>query len=194
MIGLKSIADILTFSRIIISAILAWLGWSQGEGGLSLVCVLMMISWTSDILDGFLARRSRIQLTTWIGDHDLFFDMAVALGLLIFMTVAGFINTSISIFYILGWTFIFWILSILPVLGKLFQAPIYAWLVFIAFRYEPLFGCLIVIFLLIVIVITWPRFPQDTVPSFLSGFSDDRSSRDGSQNDLNGAENPENGK
>lgn len=55
-------------------------------------------------------------------------------------------------------------------LGKLFQAPIYAWFIFVMFQHAPIYGWMIVIFLLFAIGFTWPRFPQETVPGFLSGF------------------------
>jgi hypothetical protein len=193
MIELKYLADILTFSRIFIAAILAWLGWSYGYEGLRQASLLMMVSWASDVLDGSLARRSRVSIDTWIGNHDLYFDMSVAIGLIIYMTAGGFINTSVSIIYILFWILLFWRFGILSVLGKLFQAPIYAWFFFITCQHEPVLGWLMAIFLVIVIVITWPRFPQDTIPSFISGFINEHYSSDGSQNGQNGTIHPENG-
>jgi hypothetical protein len=104
------------------------------------------------------------------------FDMAVAVGLLIFMTASDLINLSVSIVYVLGWIFLFWRFGILSMLGKLFQAPIYGWFIIVTFQNEPLFGWLMVIFLLLAIIFTWPRFPQATVPSFISGFDTNHSS------------------
>ena len=170
MIAMKYLADFLTFSRLLLATCLAWLGWSRGADGLQLAALLMIVSWASDVIDGALARRSRVSFRTWIGDHDLYFDLSVAVGLLIFMTAAGYVNTSLSIIYILFWSILFWRLGRLSVLGKLFQAPIYAWLIFNTFRFEPFFGWMILIFLFFVIGFTWPRFPKETVPDFLSGF------------------------
>jgi len=170
IITLKYLADFLTFSRLFIAAIIAWLGWSRGVDGLQIASVLLLISWASDVFDGSLARRSRVTIRTWIGNHDLYFDMLVAVGLLIFMTAAGYINTSMSIIYILIWVLLFWWFGMLSVLGKLFQAPIYAWFIYIMFEHAPIYGWMTVIFLLFAIGFTWPRFPQATVPSFLSGF------------------------
>ena len=170
MIALKYFADFLTFSRLFIAALYVWLGWSRGGDGLQIAAVLMIVSWASDIFDGALARRSRVTFRTWIGNHDLYFDMLVAVGLLIYMTAAGYIHTSMSIIYILIWISSFWWFGILSVLGKLFQAPIYAWFIFVMFQHAPIYGWMIVIFLLFAIGFTWPRFPQETVPGFLSGF------------------------
>jgi cardiolipin synthase len=170
MVLLKYLADFLTCSRILISGLLAWIGWSQGAYGLQLASILMLASWTSDVLDGSLARRSRMLYSTWIGNHDLYFDLAVAAGLLIFLTASNFINPSISIIYFLCWIFLFSRFGILSALGKLFQVPIYGWFIIVTFQSEPLFAWLMMIFLLLVVIFTWPRFPQDTVPSFVTGY------------------------
>ena len=170
MIAMKYFADFLTFSRFLLAACLAWLGWSRGADCLQLAALLMIVSWASDVIDGVLARHSRVSFRTWIGDHDLYFDLSVAVGLLIFMTAAGYVNTSLSIIYILFWSILFWRLGILSALGKLFQAPVYAWFILNIFRYEPVIGWMILIFLFFVIGFTWPRFPKETVPDFLSGF------------------------
>ncbi len=52
----------------------------------------MIANWTGDLLDGRIARRSRMVDHTWIGDHDLEVDMAVSTGLLVYMQQSGFVN------------------------------------------------------------------------------------------------------
>lgn len=170
MISMKFIADILTTSRLVITIILIWIGWTRGAECLYLASICLLVSWTSDVLDGSLARLNKTHKSTWIGNHDLYFDMAVSIGLLIYLTESNFITPSISIIYLFGWIFIFWRFGILSALGKLFQAPIYAWFIVITFQNQPLFGWLLVILLLLVVIFTWPRFPQDTVPDFIKGF------------------------
>lgn len=169
MVGMKYLADFLTLSRLFIFALLVWLGWSTGIEGIQIAAIFIIYSWTSDMLDGYLARRSRTDLKTWIGDHDLYFDMLAAVGLLIYLTSAGFINVSMSIIYILIWVILFWWFGLLSALGKLFQAPVYAWFLYIVFLNAPIYGWAMVIFLLLAIVFTWPRFPQQTIPDFISG-------------------------
>lgn len=170
MTALKYIADFLTFSRLLIAVILGLMGWILGPDSLQFALILIIYAWASDIIDGSLARSSRVSVKTWIGDHDLYFDMSVAVGLSIYLTAAGYLNTPVSIVYILLWSLLFWRFGILSFLGKLFQTPVYAWFLFVTFRFEPIFAVVIVIFLLIAIIFTWPRFPQETVPDFLSEF------------------------
>jgi cardiolipin synthase len=167
---MKYFADFLTLSRLLIAITLSWLGWNTGKDVWLVATFLMIYAWTSDVLDGALARRSKVGFPTWIGIHDLYFDMAVATGLLTFLTARGSINPSVSIIYMLSWILIFSRFGVISSLGKLFQAPIYGWFIIATFRTEPLLGGLILIFLLIMVVITWPRFPNETIPSFLTGF------------------------
>jgi len=43
-------------------------------------------------MDGPISRRSRVIYHTWIGDHDLQVDMAVSVGLLLYMLAAGYVS------------------------------------------------------------------------------------------------------
>lgn len=173
---IKYFADFLTLSRIAVAILIGGLGWLYGKDGWYLATLLLILSWTTDLLDGYFARRSGVSFNTWIGEHDLYFDMAIALGLLIYMSASGLVGTSISILYILGWLLLFTRFGIMSALGKLFQAPIYGWFIISTFFIEPLLGGMILVFLLIIIILTWPRFPKDTVPSFLTGFGDRKGS------------------
>lgn len=174
---LKMIADILTGSRLLIAAVIGWLGWSHGIQGWPLVTLLLIYSWSSDVLDGVLARMSKNPFPTWIGNHDLLIDMAVAFGLMVFMTASNSSNLSATIIYMLIWILIFSRFGMLSALGKLFQAPIYGWFIFLTFRYDPILGGLMLLFLVFIVFVTWPRFPSDTVPRFLSGFNDNNPSK-----------------
>lgn len=173
---MKYFADFLTLSRIMVAIMLGGLGFLYGKDGWYVVTLLLILSWTTDLLDGYLARRSAVSFTTWIGEHDLYFDMVVALGLLIFLSSCGSIGITTCILYILGWLLLFSRFGIMSAFGKLFQAPVYGWFIISTFFIEPLLGGLILIFLLVIIILTWPRFPQETIPSFLTGFGDRKGS------------------
>jgi hypothetical protein len=54
-------------------------------------------------------------------------------------------------------------------MGMLFQAPIYAWFIYTSLHYTPSTGLWVIAWLLAVVVITWPRFPREVIPGFLSG-------------------------
>lgn len=128
-----------------------------------------MAAWTSDCIDGPLARRSGAQYRNWIGDHDLEIDMSVALELLIYMLLAGFLDIWQGLLYLLIWMVVFWHYGLPASLGKLFQAPIYSWFILVALREDPLVGLWLLVWIFVAIIVTWPRFPDETIPEFLDG-------------------------
>ena len=169
MLVAKQIADLLTFGRAMLAVVLIGAGLYQGENGLPVAALVMLASWTSDTFDGPLARRSRVQYRTWIGDHDLEVDMTVAAGLLGFMLGKGYVSLWIGGIYLLFAGLIFWRWGIHRSWGMLFQAPIYGWFIWITLRDAPLYGALLVLWIALVVVVTWPKFPKEVVPGFLDG-------------------------
>ncbi len=170
MLVAKQVADIITITRAIIGIIFVWLGLTQGVQGLPQAVLFLTLAWTSDALDGPVARRSREYYHTWIGDHDLEVDMFVSAGLLGYMWASGFVSLSVAILYILAWVVIFFFLGgVERSLGMLSQAPIYGWFIWVAMREAPQSGRWLLIYLVAIVVVTWPRFPKEIIPGFLSG-------------------------
>jgi phosphatidylglycerophosphate synthase len=165
----KQVADLITFSRVILAITLCWLGFIQGPAGLLLAAGIMLLNWTGDSLDGSIARRSRVRYQTWIGNHDLQVDMLVSIGLLIFLVASGFWEVWLAWAYILVWSVVFWHWGLQPALGMLFQAPIYARFIWVALHQSPWAGWMMVGWILLAVVLTWPKFPKMVVPSFLAG-------------------------
>ena len=83
MFDAKLLADILTVSRLFIASAIIALGLLQGAEALPLVIWLTIAAWTSDVLDGTLARTSRRVRRTWVGEQDLIFDMVIGAALLV---------------------------------------------------------------------------------------------------------------
>lgn len=169
MLVAKQVADILTFGRAMLAFVLIGLGLYQSENGLPVAALVMLASWTSDTFDGPIARRSRVQYRTWIGDHDLEVDMSVALGLLIFMLETGYVSLWIGVVYLLVAGLAFWHWGIHRSWGMLFQAPIYGWFIWTTLRNAPIYGALLVLWIALVVIVTWPKFPKEVVPGFLDG-------------------------
>jgi cardiolipin synthase len=171
MLVAKQVADFFTFIRVLLSPTLILIGILEGSDGLPLAIGAMIASWTSDALDGHLARRSRIKYHTWLGDHDLEVDMAVSIGLMIYMLLSGFVDLQVVGVYILLWILIFWRWGNMRSLGMLFQAPIYGYFIYFSMRLAPAVGSWMIGWILAVTIITWPRFPKEVVPGFLSGMN-----------------------
>jgi phosphatidylglycerophosphate synthase len=169
MLVAKQVADLITFSRAMMALLLACLGFAYGTVAFPLVVWIMFADWLGDMFDGTIARRSRLNYHTWIGDHDLEVDMFVSLGLLVYLMAAGFVPWWVGGFYLACWGVIFLKLGILHSPGMLFQAPIYAWFLWTALKQTPGLGMLLILFFLAAIILTWPKFPKMVVPGFLSG-------------------------
>jgi hypothetical protein len=172
MIVAKQVADFITIFRALLGIFLVWLGISQKKDALELAVWIMIIDWTSDFIDGKLARRSRVTYQTWIGDHDLEVDMTVSLGLLLFLLASDYIGPYLAISYLVIWGIIFIKLGIQSSLGMLFQAPIYGLFIWISLSDMPETGRLILVWIFLIIVFTWPQFPQKVIPNFLNGIRD----------------------
>ncbi len=81
--------DYLTVSRGIIAAIIVALGF-VGPEALERVILLTLLGWTTDILDGRLARRYN-KGATWVGEREFVFDMVMVFAGLCYLVMAGFI-------------------------------------------------------------------------------------------------------
>jgi hypothetical protein len=169
MIAAKQVADLITWLRATLILIFPWLGLTRGSDGLTAAVILMIANWSADSIDGPIARRSRIRYQTWIGDHDLEVDMLTSCGLLAYMVASSYIPWQIGAIYLLIWSIIFWRLGLARVLGMLFQAPIYGWFIFIAVFNAPQVSLWLIAWVLLAIIVTWPKFPKVIVPNFLYG-------------------------
>ena len=171
MVGTKILADALTGLRFLLGLYLMWLGWQRGPQAIVPATLTLLLAWTSDALDGPLARRDPRGVQTWIGDRDLEADMTVALGVWVYLTLAGFLSPWLAVGYVLvavaalwrfGSTHLAWGLQALP----------YGAMIWTAWRMAPVYGLLLVTWIGLVVVATWPRFPRQTLPGFLNGMRD----------------------
>lgn len=174
----KQLADFITWSRAFLALLIAWLGLTRGAEALPLVIILLIINWTADSIDGSLARRNPIAYHTWIGSHDLQIDMFVSIGTMGYLTTAGFLAWGVAAVYLLFWALYFWKSGIPHAMGVLFQAPTYGWFIYVSLRDAPQVGLWIVVWLIVAIAITWPKFPRIIVPGFLNGMQDILQKRD----------------
>jgi phosphatidylglycerophosphate synthase len=172
MLVAKQVADLLTILRVFLAGVFIWLGFTHGEAALPLAGWLLIASWTSDSLDGPLARRSSVRYRTWVGDHDLEIDMLVAAGLLVYMAAAGIVDQRVAALYLLIWILYFVRVGVPRSLGMLSQAPIYGWFIWTTLRQAPGTGWWLVGWILAMLVITWPKFPNEVIPGFLTGMRD----------------------
>ena len=170
MIVAKQVADFITLTRALLFVCFALLGLSRGAEGLPWAAILLAYSWTSDILDGAIARRSSRYYHSWLGDHDLEVDISVSVGVLIYLLLSGYLSLLAGAVYLCIWLLVFLFIGYYRSLGMLFQAPIYGYLIAMSVLYAPSYGLFLNIWILAALLITWPKFPREVVPGFLNGF------------------------
>jgi phosphatidylglycerophosphate synthase len=171
MIRAKMIADTLTVTRVFLALVILWLGVTGGSEALPAAMTMLIFAWATDLLDGPFARRDPSAPQTWVGERDLQADMSVALGVLGYLSFSEFVPFWISVAYLA----IFAALLLLfrsRHLGMLAQAPPYGMMLYTALRQATLQGGIAVAFILSAVIVTWPRFPEETVPGFLRGMRD----------------------
>ncbi len=167
----KRIADWITWGRAGLGLCLVWLAWIPPERSLPWAVWCMVIDWSGDLADGALARRAGRAGATWIGAHELFVDMFVATGLLVYLAGTGFIPGLWAVLYLGVWAGIFWWAGVPKALGELYQAPVYGWFIWVAWAHAPRIGWVLPLWIGLAVAITWPRFPKQVVPEFLQGMA-----------------------
>lgn len=95
---MKRVPDLLTLSRALIAVAIFSLGFA-GKSALETVILLTMLGWTTDILDGRLARRYKNE-STWVGEREFAFDMAMVFAALCYLVMAGFIPFIPAVIYV----------------------------------------------------------------------------------------------
>jgi endonuclease/exonuclease/phosphatase family metal-dependent hydrolase len=93
----------------------------------------------------------------------------VSVGLSLWLVGAGFANAWLMGVYWLVWAVIFARRGVERAPGMLVQGPIYAWFIVVAWRHEPWAGGALVVWTGTAIAATWPFFPSEMVPEFVSG-------------------------
>lgn len=94
----ERLPDWLTAARGLVAA--AILGMVPlGPRALPQVVALLLLGWTTDMLDGRLARRYE-KPPTWIGDHEFHFDMLMVLASAIYLVSVGLVPAWLGIPYL----------------------------------------------------------------------------------------------
>ena len=100
VVGMKTVAGVRTGRRAILELWLMWLGWQGGANAVNSASLKLLASWATDVLDGPAARSDPRHLRSWIGDHDLEADTQVALGVVVYLALAGFVSLWLAVAYL----------------------------------------------------------------------------------------------
>ncbi len=167
-VSLQTVADLLTAGRagISVALILCALFWPASlfpewaVGGL-------LVGWTTDVLDGYLARRSGTAGTSWWGRHDLLADLLLVTALAVLLVVSGAIPVTYLLVLTAGAVLIYLLTRQLAII-QLLMGIIYGLFIFFVFRLRPRLGRLIIGWIMGVAVFAWPR-TREQVGGFLQG-------------------------
>ncbi len=167
-LSLKFAADLLTTARFLIGLYIVRFSFYEISQGLAIASTLLWIAWVTDLLDGPISRLDPRKTQTWIGKHDLTADVTVSLGCWLFLTFSNLIPVWIGFGYILLSAFLLLYFKSEHLAWGL-QAPPYGMMILNALKYAPTYGALLIVWIAIVVIVTWPRFPKYTLPEFLNG-------------------------
>jgi len=121
---LKVLPDLLTVSRLFIGLAISLIGPIAGRNGLYLVLSFLLLGWTTDIVDGRLARKIRDYQSTKIGQNEIRFDGFLIIGVLAYLGYSRFLPLGIAT----GGAALLFLLVILPSTSYkqifFFEAPI----------------------------------------------------------------------
>lgn len=169
MAWMRVLADGLTGLRLVLSVMLAVGGLTFYPHGVEAAAALVLVAWTTDALDGPLARRSG-RGESRLGRSDLLIDVFFALCLLFFMRSAALMPPVVAWVYVLVWAIVFWRFGqVTKPLGAAFQGPVYAWFVVRLLADRVLVGRILLLWVLANVALTWRRLVLSDVPDFFRG-------------------------
>ncbi len=163
----KRMADLCTAARGPLAFALIWLGIVRGKDGIQLAFIVLLVAATLDTLDGYFARLSPYPHQTWVGSHDLAFDIGLSTALMFYLCAAKFLSPYLATLYTGCWILILWNQTTLSsTLGVLFQAPIYMGVVLAAVLHNVNLILWIAIWVSLMLVFAGKRFFHVRLPAF----------------------------
>lgn len=163
------VADLCTAARGPLGALLIWLGIDRGKDGIQLALLLLLAAATLDTLDGYFARLSPTPSQTWVGSHDLAFDIGFSAALLGYLALASYLLPFLAVLYAGFWIVVFVATSSAPsnTLAVVAQAPVYAGVLLAAVFHTPGVLVWIALWTALMLVFAGKRFFSVRVPAFL---------------------------
>ncbi len=170
MLQAKTVADLLTATRLLLAFVILLLGPLGGQEALGLVMMVQILAWSTDVLDGNFARRDRSGRSSWWDDKDFPVDLILVLSLFLYLTISHFILPWFALLYLA--------LAILLIsrfrsqeVAMSFMAPVLALALYLSLREAPFWGYVTILWCLVTLVTGWPRFLY-VVQTFIQGMRD----------------------
>lgn len=126
------------------------------RSALPTILLLTMLGWTTDILDGRLARKYN-KPPTWVGEKEFAFDMAMVFSGLCYLVLSGFIPFVPAIIYVMvAAAFIAYFRSKMVTMS--FATPVVALPLVVAYFKAPHALIWYVVWIVAALIFDWRRF------------------------------------
>lgn len=160
------VADLLTFSRLFIAVAVVLLGLFYGERVFRGVVLLLLAGWSTDILDGKLARMAKGH--TMLGGFDFLLDLLMVVSSFIYLSLSGFVSGRLALIYLFALTLVFVMFHSKSVL-MLLIAPLTFLPFFIAYQHDHAVFLIACVWALIAFCFERKRF-FGVIAEFAAGF------------------------
>lgn len=167
----KFIADFLTGVRFFVGLLVLLCAVIGDRGLLPLVACLTIVGWTTDVMDGKMARLDPYGRKTWVGDRDFATDMILIYSGLLYFISADFVPFWPFFLYLLyaAATAMVWTKkSVMMAIA----APIASMPIIFSFLYAPVWGCIFIGFIALHLLVNWSSFTAE-VSEFIEDMGDE---------------------
>lgn len=158
------LADLLTSLRVVAASALVWLGLSRGAAGLTPAVWITVAGWTTDQLDGWVARRS--PTPTRLGRYDFHVDVTFYAGILAYLVTARLLPWLLVAAF-LGLALLAWVATRRKAVAVLCLRLVDLAATVIIFRHAPRLGWGLLVWAAVLGVIYRKRLAQ-RVPRWLA--------------------------
>ena len=161
-------ADFLTAIRALLGIVLIVFAlYRPWEFFPELVVWGLLLGWTTDVLDGYLARRSGTPGTTWWGQRDLLADLMLVTALAVVLLKFEVVPT-LPVLILSASAFLTYFLTQQLAVLQLFMGVIYGLFIINVFQTRPALGRWILNWVLAMAILDWPR-TRENVGGFFKG-------------------------
>lgn len=164
--ALKTLADALTASRFVIAGLIVFWAARADYSALGKVIIVILIGWTTDVLDGPIARRSASGEGFW-GRKDFTADMAMVWAGFFYMAQVGILSQYLALGYFML-AVLFLLLTRSRAVLMAFTAPATALPLVVALDRLPSLGIAFLAWIALALIIDHRRFVR-VVVEFLHG-------------------------
>lgn len=156
----KRIADLFTLLRLALGLGLISSGVVDGTANLAQDIWMLVMAWSTDMVDGRISRSMNTNGKTWLGKHDVYVDMFVSIAVLIYLAVTSLLPLWLMFAYLLVWGALILKWGLPPIFAQIFQNPIYAYFLVVTMLKAPWVLPWLLLWGLVALIFFWRRLAE----------------------------------